>query len=240
MSSIIARLPPRLRIYLRQRFKPRIVELDGFRLDVNHEAVTRDVRKFIYRETHENEERTLLGKHLRAEDTVLEMGGGIGVVSLACAKTCGADRVLTFEPNEKACSVIRRNFELNGMTPQLEQAAIATHDGAMAFHLHDNILSSSVIERDGTSASEVPCRDVSKVLAEFMPTVIVMDIEGAEEDILPLVAAPTVRGMLVELHPHIIGVKHMPGLIGRMEELGYTITDREGGKVVWFERISTQ
>lgn len=94
MSSIIGNLPAKLRKYLRRKLKPGIVELDGFRLDVAHEAVSRELRRFIYRETHEDEERALLGRHLRANDKVLEMGGGVGFVSMVCAKTCGADSTL--------------------------------------------------------------------------------------------------------------------------------------------------
>ena len=59
------------------------------------------------------------------------------------------------------------------------------------------------------------------MLNEFEPTVIVMDIEGAEEDILPLVVAKSVRGMMVELHPHIIGVRHVNKLIEQKSKLRY-------------------
>ena len=64
---------------------------------------------------------------------------------------------LPYPSVETLSNLIRRNFALNNMQPNLEQAAIATHDGEMAFHMHENIISSLVVDRDETSATQVPC-----------------------------------------------------------------------------------
>ncbi|MGI9355888.1 MAG: FkbM family methyltransferase, partial [Rhizobiaceae bacterium] len=175
-------------------------------------------------------------ENLRAGDRVLEIGGGVGLISLLCAKTCGAENLSIFEPNPAAVAAIKGNFALNGMKPHITEAAMALEDGTTGFFMNDNIFSSSLIDRKNEAKPvAVATRDIRSVIAQEEPTVLVMDIEGAEIDVLPLAAAPSIRAMIVELHPHIVGHQAINDLVETMASKGYPVSVRADEKVVMFE-----
>jgi hypothetical protein len=62
---------------------------------------------------YELPERTLVTQALENDDVVLELGTGIGVVTVICAKRLGAGRVHSFEANPMLISVARETFRLN-------------------------------------------------------------------------------------------------------------------------------
>ena len=227
----------RLKTWLRKRLKPQTISIWGVTVATDLGTVTKDIRKALYREDYEASEARMVREHLRNDDRVLEIGGGVGLISLLCAKTCGAENLSIFEPNPAAVAAIEVNFSLNGMTPNISQAAMALEDGTIEFFMNDNIFSSSLIDRKNDAEPvAVATRDIRSVIAETKPTVLVMDIEGAEIDALPHAAAPSVRAMIVELHPHIVGQDAVDGLIRTMEAAGYPVTVQADDKVVMFER----
>ena len=202
--------------------------------------LTKDIRKAIYAESYEASEARLVRRNLREDDRVLELGGGVGFVSLLCAKICGANNLTTYEPNPTAVAMIERNFALNGLSPNVHQAAAALEDGKTEFFMNDNVFSSSLLDRKNEAKpTPVTTCDIRRLVKEHSPSVVVMDIEGAETDILPHAASASVRAMLVELHPHIVGQASIDTLVKQMEDVGYRITDRADDKVVLFERRST-
>ncbi|MCB9958389.1 MAG: FkbM family methyltransferase [Rhodospirillaceae bacterium] len=225
-----------LKIWARRRFRPKVVTVDGVRLSADLAVVSKEVRRGLYLDDYEVGERALARKHLTASDRVLEVGGGVGLVSLVCAGVVGAGNLRIYEPNPVACGAIRRNFALNGLEPDLRQAAVGEASGSGVFHIHTNIFSSSLIDRRGTTPTEVEIAGAADVLADFAPTVVVMDAEGAELTVLPLLAGASVRGIIVELHPHIVGEAECEALLQQMAEMGFAVADRFDAKVVWLER----
>ena len=64
-------------------FKPNFIVIDRVRVTTDLQDVTKIIRKGLYKETYEKPERILIKKALKPDDRVLEIGGGIGLVSLA-------------------------------------------------------------------------------------------------------------------------------------------------------------
>lgn len=62
---------------------------------------------------------TLLERHLRAGDRVLDLGSGSGILAIAAAKL-GASRAIGIENDVDATPVARRNAERNGVTHLVE------------------------------------------------------------------------------------------------------------------------
>ena len=226
----------KLKVLVRQIFKPKTTTIMGVRIITDRQVISKTICKAIYREKYEDKEALLVQECLRPEDRVLEIGGGIGLVSLLCAKIVGDGNVQSFEPNPRAVEIIRKNYALNNMKPNINCAAVTLHDGEVKFHFNDNIISSSLIERENSHPVSVPSRNITNVITSFQPTVVVMDAEGAEIELLPNCAHPDIRAMLVELHPHIVGEAEIQSLVSVMDEKGYFIEKRRGEKIVMFHR----
>lgn len=178
----------------------------------------------LYRETYEEPERLLLGHFLSSFDRVLEVGGGVGFISLLCACVVGVDNVLTFEANLVMGDDICDNFALTELVPNLPNRAIAAHGGPIAFFVDGNIFSSSLYPCEGGVPSTVESDSLESVLEELRPTVLVMDIEGAEVDVLESSRLPEIRAVMLELHPYVTGEAAVARLRGHLAGLGFRET----------------
>ena len=197
------------------------VTLDGITVCTEAGAVSRQVRNGLFKENYEEPERILIRHSLTRGDRVLEIGGGIGFVSLLCAKICGPENVLTYEANPAMTAIIQRNYALNGLAPQLRCKAITAREREATFFVSDNIISSSLHERKEARAQTVLADPLDEVIAEWKPTALVMDVEGAETTLLPSSKLTGVTKIILELHPHIVGEPAITTLKKYLQELGF-------------------
>lgn len=206
---------------IRRLLKAETVTIDGVTATTDPKWVSKAVRNGLFKETYEEPERILTRGALTKGDRVLEVGGGVGFVSLICAKICGAENVLTYEANPSMQAVIKKNFELNGLTPQLRSKAITSDGGEATFFISDNIISSSLYEREGGKAQKILADAMDAVIAEWKPTALVMDAEGAEVDILGGSNLDGLTKLILELHPHIVGEPAIQKLKDHLARLGF-------------------
>jgi FkbM family methyltransferase len=225
----------RFTAHWRKRTKPKVIKVDGLNVCTVASLVTRQIQRALYTDTYEKPERVLVSKAIAAGDRILEIGAGIGVVSLICARICGQESILSYEANPIAASVLKYNFSLNNMVPNLRIRAVGKNAGPVDFHFHDNIFSSSLVRRGETEKSQVEADAISAVLMEFQPNVLVIDAEGAEIELLPEVVGTSVHKIIAELHPHIVGELPIQGMIDGLQNAGFSKREIYG-KVAWLEK----
>ena len=213
-----------LKLYWHRLLNTQIITRDGISVHCG-ETIPRAVRNGLFKNTYEDGEREMLRRCVRAGDKVLEIGGGIGFVGIAAAKIAGEGNVVSYEANPRQKEVIEANYALNSPVPELRMKAV-THDGKpVTFHQSDNVISSSIYQRAETqTAITVPSDALADVLAELRPDVVVMDVEGAEIELLADVDLAEVRAMVVELHPHIVGEDKIAALMASLEARGFEVT----------------
>lgn len=220
------RLLRNLRKALRRLANPATISIDGITIATHPSLVSRQVRNGLFKETYEEPERILARLFLRPSDRVLEIGGGIGLVSLTCARICGPHNVLTYEANPAMEKVIRHNFQLNGLQPNLRPRLVTAHGQDVTFFVNDNIMSSSCYNRNMGTPTTLPSDALDTVIAEWKPSALVMDVEGAEIDMLGSSNLDGIRTVILELHPHIVGEDKTRAMLDRLRQLGLAETRR--------------
>ena len=142
------------------------VTVDGIVMRIDPRLSEFNVRK-LASGRHTRHERDLLARALKPDDRVLELGGGIGMVAIECARRIGADRVTSYEANPELESLIRENYALNGVEPDLRMAMVGPEAGSRTFHLAERFSHSSVHDVGETARSvSVPVHDFGAVMAE--------------------------------------------------------------------------
>jgi FkbM family methyltransferase len=198
----LARYP---RFWWRLLRRPQRVRLHGVRLELSDDMPEPLVRG-IYRERYERGEVRCLAATLRPRDVVLEVGGGLGFLSTFCALRLGSQAVHTFESNPMLIDRILRTYALNDVSPFLTNAVLGPGGRERSFFVEPNFSASSLIRRSRQATEVVvPELDVNRVVGELRPTVVVMDIEGGEAELVPLVDWAGVRALVIELHPDLLG-----------------------------------
>jgi FkbM family methyltransferase len=219
-------LKPRFRT-LRERLyrisRQTNVSLDGVRLQAVGDGIPKEVTRLLRRGDYEFAERKLLLSILQADDRVLEVGAGIGALGLVAARVCGAENVLSYEPNPKTIPLIRANHDLNQLYPSVREKAITVNGGTITFFRTDNIISSSLIERDTSVAITVDSDRLSDAINEFRPTILLMDAEGAELELLPAADLSSLRALVIETHAKITGAAPVATLKAMLEAQGLRI-----------------
>lgn len=113
---------------------------------------------------------------------VLEIGTGIGFISLLASRIVGDKNVFCYEANSSLEASIRRNYALNNLHPQLTMKAVKVDGQPVTFFQSENIISSSVFDRARNDQKTlVESVQFQSVLYEVKPDVLIMDIEGAED-----------------------------------------------------------
>jgi FkbM family methyltransferase len=201
--------------------RPSRIRLHGVVLALD-ESTPESVRQLLYSERYERGEVRGILASLEPHDRVLEMGAGIGYVSTLCARRIGSDRVVSVEANPELLPVIRRTYLLNGVAPLLLHGLMGGGGGTATFHAEDHFPSSSQQQRSTTALPvDVPRLDAARTLDELRPTFVVMDIEGGEAELVPLLDWRGVRKLALEIHPDLLGPADTAGTLEHLERLGF-------------------
>lgn len=198
--------------------------------------VTPNIQRALFRGTYEDTECEFVKQFLKPSNKVLEIGCGIGLVSLVARKICTQGSVKSYEANPRMESLIQKNYALNKLEPDLEMKAITVDGSDVEFFIDPEVISSSVFDRKQTHKKHVIKSDaLENVLSNYQPDTIIMDVEGAEIDLLTSSSLDGIYLMIVELHPHIVGEDKIYQLNETLKLLGFEISAQKG-KVAVYER----
>lgn len=206
--------------HYRIRTRP-IVSIEGVRIRVGRH-MSRRVEQAISKGGYERDELRLIGMVLSPSDVVLEIGAGLGVVSAYCAKRLGSSRVFAFEANPDLEPRIRETYALNGVEPTLEMCAIRATAGRVTLYRTKHVFSSSIVKRSAEAIPiEVPGKALSYVVEKFRPTLLIVDVEGAEDELFDRAQLPGVTKIMLELHERVVGEAKARRVRGALTALGF-------------------
>jgi len=198
-----------------------IVSIEGVRIRVGPH-MSRRVEQAISRGGYERDELRLIGMVLSPSDVVLEVGAGLGVVSAFCAKRLGSSQVFAFEANPDLEPRIRETYALNSVEPTLEMCAIRANAGRVTLYRTNHLFSSSLIQHNPAALPiEVPGKALSYVVEKIRPTLLIVDVEGAEGELFDRAQLPGVTKIMLELHERVIGKAKAQQVRGALAALGF-------------------
>lgn len=181
---------------------------DGCVFDIPKHLTTRTYRGCFYDGDYEDDERELIKRFLRPEDTVLECGACLGIVSCVTNSLLrDKSRHVVVEANPKVIPSLYRNRELNRAGFLIEHCAISSRNEE-TFYLHPKYIVGGTSQRPSDEAVRLPGRSVRELDTRYGPfTALIMDIEGSELDAFQAAGDlfSRYRLVIVELHPWAIG-----------------------------------
>lgn len=225
---------------IRDFFRVENLIIYGVKVNIEHPNISRNLKWFFYNESYEADEIELLQRCLQNTDVVMEIGAGIGFLSTYCSKLLGSDKVVCYEANPFMIDKINETYLKNDVNPTLHNCILSDVEGSETFFLQEEFWSSSTIQRsEDAIQTEVKKKDINKQIKFYSPSVLIMDIEGGEKDLVPVTdfASSTISKLIIEIHPHVIGRDAASRVIQNIIEQGFSINfELSSLNVLLFER----
>lgn len=199
-----------------------IVCVEGIRIRLD-ERLSVEMRAIIASGRHTRPERRLILDALEPEDVVMELGGGAGMLSIACAQRIGSERVFSYEANPFMKPLVDENYRLNSVSPTMSYCMIGPEAGEHRFHVSNTFRESSVHDVGKTAkVISVPVKPVDAEVDRVRATFLLIDIEGAEETLLPSIDFSKLRKVMLETHPEILGIRKSNALRRAIRRHGFS------------------
>lgn len=188
---------------------------------------------------YELSERTLLRRHLSADATVLELGGGLGVVSCMTNKRLkDATRHVVIEAHPQAVHALAANRRRNAMAFHIEHC-IVCENGMGEFGLTP-VFAGCSQHRKTHRRVRVPTRRLAEIEAEtgLAFDSFVIDIEGGEHQFVTTYRDRFAKAKLaiVEFHPQFIGERACEEVREVFRASGLERVGKRGRTEAWARR----
>ncbi len=182
----------------------------GIKVPLDAEDVSPVVWQALLDGSYEAKEARAIVKAVRPNDRVLELGCGIAIITSVMAAIPGVT-IWGFEANPLTVRLAQRVVAANDVRNATIRQGILSADDPRphTFYVRKDLWMSSMVEAQGPYEEVLTIR--SSNIDEFIRThdinVLVMDIEGAERDLLPRAALPGIERIFLELHDHLYGLE---------------------------------
>jgi FkbM family methyltransferase len=189
---------------------------------------------------YESPELALLDQYLSVDDSVIELGAGIGFLANRYGKHCPHQRHLAIEASPIMVDLVRTNTKHLGNVDVINAVAARPPVSAAAgrpdesphtvdFHVYSDFWASSTQplhltnpQRQLVRTVQVDMIDLDEVIASRHAQMLVCDIEGGEYDLVRTFDL-NVPKILMELHWHELGMAKALSVLRILEERGYRL-----------------
>ena len=191
---------------------------------------------YAFRGNYEKDERDLVKKYLKDNDSVLELGACIGVVSLTINKILkDKTKQVSVEPNPQMLQYLKENKKKNNGLFSIETCIVSKLSN-VSFFYDENFLKSRVDKENPKVI--IPGKTLNEMIEQYFPfTVIVMDIEGGELEFFRSfnLKNSNIRLVIWETHmnPDMLTKNELQECYRILTEQGFNIKEKRGDVEVW-------
>ena len=216
-----------VRKWWRKAARPSRIVLHGQRVRVASPHIGPSTRRALLRGRYERHKVRQLRNRVEPNDVVLDVGAGIGLTALYAASMVGGENVLCVEADPRAADLAEANFAANGRDIELLRAGAVPRGepSEVDFHLHEELGRSSLTPRaGGIETVRVPTLDIAPLLRARNVSVLNVDVEGSERDVLHAIDDfGPVRIVLLSVHEQVVGYERTNRLLERLFDAGFAL-----------------
>ena len=165
---------------------------NGNKIDVNYDVISNSTKAKIFFNIYEGAEIKFLKKYFEKGYDVIELGSSIGVVSCLIKSLMDAkNKLVCVEASPKLLKILNKNLVINQLQNNsnvLNAAITAQKDSKQIFFNPGMSNTTGIIskKRKSQDSTKIKSKTINEILNDFNfdKYIMVMDIEGAEIDIL--------------------------------------------------------
>jgi len=234
-----------LRSYLIFPFLGLVFDLSGGRFKANgcsfiipKNITSLSLRSSFLLRSYEADERRLVQKYILPEDSVLELGACLGILSCITNKLLhDPARHVVVEANPYCLPAIHHNRNRNRAAFLVEHCAVSNQT-EVTFYINPTHITSSGVGHYSEMPVRLPGRSLKELTARHGPfSALIMDIEGSELELLES-SAETLRSfrlIILELHEAAIGAEGVNRCRAILQQAGFTMAGQSYITDVWLK-----
>ena len=237
-----SRLTQALKVYY-LTFNKHTIELKGVKISLG-KHLSNNIKEAMVSGHYESAESKMIESKLDNNDVVMELGTGIGFIASYCAKKIGSENVNTYEANPSLEPHIRKNFELNNVTPNLTMCFLSDSEGEQTFYVERDFWSSSIVRRSKDAKKvAIPIKKTNDEIRRINPSFLIVDIEGGEDNLFQHIDFHNIKKISIELHTSILGEKQISEIKNKLKDHGFEIDSSISNAIpkfkeeLYFERV---
>lgn len=206
------------------------LNVHGIKLDLAKGEVSPVIWNALEDGSYEAKEARSILKAIKPGDRVLELGSGIGVITSIIAGIKDVS-VWAFEANPGTAALAERIIKANCPADNVvfSQGLLTAHAPHVhAFYVRKDLWMSSMDENQGPYEQriEIPSENIDAFIDRHHINALVMDIEGAEHDLLQNARLDGVERIFVELHDHLYHLAGIRDITQALALKGYSYDPR--------------
>lgn len=206
---------------------PKFVKIEGIKIPILKDKLSKTSQVLVCTGFYEKEELKLVKHLLDKNDVVMELGTGLGLLSSYCAQKIGSQRVFTYEANPALEAYIRQTHQLNSVAPNLTICLLGERSGEQTFYVNKNFISSSTVPKNSYDKPiQVPVKSFNEEAYRINPTFLILDIEGGEYELLKFADLHTIKKIVIEVHPNVIGQKKVDFVMSKLKTAGFYVNEK--------------
>jgi FkbM family methyltransferase len=217
-----------------------VLNVHGIHVPITSDEVSSVIWRALINESYEAKEARSVFKAVKPGDRVLELGSGIGIITSVIAKIADVS-VWAFEANPSTVALAHRVIEANKLDNVVLSQGILTAGPpcSQTFYVRHDLWMSSMDKNQGPyeTCIELPSTNIDDFITEHEINALVMDIEGAERDLLQRADLSGVERIFLELHDHLYGLAGVRDIMCALTSKGYSYDPRgSNGPCVLFAK----
>ncbi|MFQ0814596.1 FkbM family methyltransferase [Brucella anthropi] len=221
-----------------------LLKVHGINVPISSDEVSPVIWQALTGGSYEAKEARSIFKAVKPGDRVLELGSGIGIITSIIAKIPDM-RVWAFEANPSTAALARRVIDANDLDNVVLSQGILTagEPCSFRFYVRRDLWMSSMDENQGPyeHAIELSSANIDAFILRNGINVLVMDIEGAERDLLQNADLTGIERIFLELHDHLYGLAGIRDITHALAAKGYAYDPRGSqGPCVLFSKDDGQ
>jgi FkbM family methyltransferase len=190
----------------------------------------------FWRDKYEADERKLIKQFISPGDSVIELGACLGIVSCITNRLLkNSARHLVVEANPYLIPWLAQNQILNDSGFLIEHCAVGKPP-EVTFYVHANGVMNGSCQNKSAHPMRLPSRSLAELDERYGPFgVLIMDIEGAELDVLEQSQGvlKAYRLAIIEFHPWIIGEEKIQLCRQILKNAGLRLLGSSGSTEAW-------
>lgn len=191
---------------------------------------------------YELEELNQIDQIVQNGEIILEIGGGIGLISTLCARHTSTKSVTSYEANPNLVDYMKKVHKLNNVEVDVINAVLLPFPSAaeVDFYIRQDFWASSLnSEPWGYEKSvKVKTLDFQLELDRIKPSMLIVDIEGGEIELFSNINLDIVNKVFIEIHQDVLGRSGVKRIFDEMSARGFHYDQwHSSGSVILFSHI---